>query len=152
MAGPDGNGKKGLEVGEVTLQTFQTRMQKLLDELKGSPAEHKKIGEQKITPDAYGTGFAAATELHGAYDKVRTRLEELTKIFGETIEAMGINAQIADKGYSGVDEEERRRFAAIQKHVGDDHKKNYGTEGQGAPKPEQPAAPTHGTADTGGFS
>ncbi|MFC7967853.1 hypothetical protein [Streptomyces cinereoruber] len=127
-------------------------MQKLLDDLKGSPAEHTKIGEQKITPDAYGTGFAAATELHGAYDKVRTRLEELTKIFGETIEAMGINAQIADKGYSGVDEEERRRFAAIQKHVGDDHKKNYGTEGQGAPKPEQPATPTHGTADTGGFS
>ncbi|MFC7919762.1 hypothetical protein [Streptomyces cinereoruber] len=127
-------------------------MQKLLDDLKGSPAEHTKIGEQKITPDAYGTGFAAATELHGAYDKVRTRLEELTKIFGETIEAMGINAQIADKGYSAVDEEERRRFAAIQKHVGDDHKKNYGTEGQGAPKPEQPATPTHGTADTGGFS
>ncbi|MFJ4338151.1 hypothetical protein [Streptomyces sp. NPDC088915] len=127
-------------------------MQKLLDELKGSPAEHTKIGEQKITPDAYGTGFAAATELHGAYDKVRTRLEELTKIFGETIEAMGIRAQIADKGYAGVDEEERRRFAAIQKSVEKDQNKYHGTEGRGAPKSEQPATPTQGTADTGGFS
>ncbi|MFF4173952.1 hypothetical protein [Streptomyces sp. NPDC001744] len=152
MAGPDGHGKKDLEVGEVTLQTFQTRMQKLLDELKSSPAEHTKIGEQRITPDAYGTGFAAATELHGAYDKVRTRLEELTRIFGETIEAMGIRARIADKGYSGVDEEERQRFAAIQKSVETGTSKHHGTGGRGAPTPEQPVTPTHGTADTGGFS
>lgn len=156
MAGPNGDGGKqgGLEVGDVTLLTFQSRMQKLLEELKGSPAEHTKIAEQKVTPASYGTGFSAATELHGAYDKVRTRLEELTKIFGETIEAMGIRAQIADKGYTGVDEEERHRFAEIQKRTEDDYKKHNGDAGQGgAAKPGEPAPkPTTDTGDSGGFS
>ncbi|MFD7975262.1 hypothetical protein [Streptomyces sp. NPDC059071] len=152
MAGPNGDGgKQGLEVGEVTLLTFQTRMQKLVDELKGSPAEHTKIGEQKVTAASYGTGFSAASELHGAYEKVRTRLEELTKIFGETIEAMGIRAQIADKGYDSVNQEQRDRYRAIQKATQEDHDKHYGTDAPGAAKPEQPAKPTTDT-DSGGFS
>ncbi|MFF5974785.1 hypothetical protein ACFY7C_25025 [Streptomyces sp. NPDC012769] len=158
MAGPngDGSGKQGLEVGDVTLQTFQSRMQKLVDDLKGSPAEHKKIGEQKVTAASYGTGFAAATELHGAYEKVRTRLEELTKIFGETIEAMGIRAQIADKGYAGVDEEERQRFAEIQKATKEHYEERHGGGQQpatGPTGPNQPAPkPTTNTGDSGGFS
>ncbi|MFB7866843.1 hypothetical protein [Streptomyces sp. NPDC056069] len=154
MAGPNGDGgKKDLEVEDVTLQTFQTRMQKLVDDLKGSPAEHKKIGEQKVTEASYGTGFAAAGELHGAYEKVRTRLEELTKIFGETIEAMGIRAQIADKGYTGVDEEERQRFSEIQKSTQDYYDKHKDSGAQGGPaKPQQPATPTTNTGDSGGFS
>ncbi|MFJ3905953.1 hypothetical protein [Streptomyces sp. NPDC090025] len=152
MAGPNGDGgNQGLDVGDVTLLTFQSRMQKLVDELKGSPAEHSKIGEQKVTAASYGTGFAAAGELHGAYEKVRTRLEELTKIFGETIEAMGIRARIADKGYAGVDQEQLDRYRAIQKTTKDDHDKHYGTDVPGAAKPEQPAKPTTGT-DSGGFS
>ena len=152
MAGPNGDGgKQGLEVGDVTLLTFQSRMQKLVDELKGSPAEHTKIGEQKVTAASYGTGFSAASELHGAYEKVRTRLEELTKIFGETIEAMGIRAQIAHKGYDGVDQEELDRFRAIQKTTKDDYDKHYNTDAAGAVKPEQPAKPTTDT-DSGGFS
>ncbi|MFE5295694.1 hypothetical protein [Streptomyces sp. NPDC056632] len=153
MAGPNGDGgKKDLEVEDVTLQTFQTRMQKLVDDLKGSPAEHKKIGEQKVTEASYGTGFAAAGELHGAYEKVRTRLEELTKIFGETIEAMGIRAQIADKGYTGVDEEERQRFSEIQKSTKADYDKHSEAGSQDPAKPQQPAKPTTNTGDSGGFS
>ncbi|MFD5328650.1 hypothetical protein [Streptomyces sp. NPDC127092] len=147
MAGPNGDGgKQGLEVGEVTLLTFQTRMQKLVDELKGSPAEHTKIGEQKVTAASYGTGFSAATELHGAYEKVRTRLEELTKIFGETIEAMGIRAQIADKGYASVDQEERERFQEITKRAQDDYEKRH------PPVVPDPARPATSTTDSGGFS
>ncbi|MFI8826379.1 hypothetical protein [Streptomyces sp. NPDC053431] len=154
MAGPNGDGgKKDLEVEDVTLQTFQTRMQKIVDDLKGSPAEHKKIGEQKVTAASYGTGFAAASDLHGAYEKVRTRLEELTKIFGETIEAMGIRAQIADKGYAGVDEDERRRFAEIQKLTKEDYEKRHSGTEQPATGSTQPTAkPTTNTGDSGGFS
>ncbi|MGW7434320.1 hypothetical protein ACWGIN_32915 [Streptomyces sp. NPDC054861] len=156
MEAPIGGGKQGLEVGEVTLQSFYTRMQKLVEELKGSPAEHKKIGEQKVTAASYGTGFAAATELHTSYEKVRTRLEELTRTFGETLEAMGIAANIADKGYTGVDEEERERYAAIQKRHQDEYEKRNGTDGQaggqGDDKPQQPAKDASGTGDSGGFS
>lgn len=155
MDGPNGDGgTKDLEVGEVTLQSFYTRMQKLVEELKGSPAEHKKIGEQRVTAASYGTGFAAATELHTSYEKVRTRLEELTRTFGETIEAMGLAANIADKGYTGVDEEERQRFAEIQKRHQDEYNERNGAESQGGghgqAKPQQPA--TGGTGDSGGFS
>ncbi|MEV6330844.1 hypothetical protein [Streptomyces sp. NPDC051909] len=154
MAGPngDGGGKQGLDVGEVTLLTFQTRMQKLVDELKGSPAEHTKIGEQKVTAASYGTGFSAASELHGAYEKVRTRLEELTKIFGETIEAMGIRAQIADKGYGSVNEEQRERFQQIQKTTQEDYEKHTEVGVEDPATPQQPAKPVNGTKDSGGFS
>ncbi|WP_370415164.1 hypothetical protein [Streptomyces fradiae] len=147
MAGPNGDGgKQGLDVGEVTLLTFQTRMQKLVDDLKGSPAEHTKIGEQKVTAASYGTGFSAASELHGAYEKVHTRLEELTKIFGETIEAMGIRAQIADKGYDSVNQEQRDRFQQIQKSTQEDYEKHTET------SVEDPAKPAPSATDSGGFS
>ncbi|MFJ3580633.1 hypothetical protein ACIPPS_00110 [Streptomyces sp. NPDC090127] len=156
MGEPAGGGKQGLEVGEVTLQSFYSRMQKLVEELKGSPAEHTKIGEQKVTAASYGTGFAAATELHTAYEKVRTRLEELTRTFGETIEGMGLAATIADKGYTGVDEEERERYAAIQKRTQQEYRERQGEGGQGADggkgKPEQPSKDTGDTGDSGGFS
>ncbi|MFE5619004.1 hypothetical protein [Streptomyces sp. NPDC056470] len=143
----------------MTLQSFYSRMQKLVEELKGSPAEHTKIGEQKVTAASYGTGFAAATELHSAYEKVRTRLEELTRTFGETIEGMGLAATIADKGYTGVDEEERQRYAAIQKRTQQEYRERHGEGGQGGQgagdgkdKPEQPTKDTDGTGDSGGFS
>ncbi|WMX44769.1 hypothetical protein [Streptomyces roseicoloratus] len=149
MAGPNGDGgKQGLEVGEVTLLTFQTRMQKLVDELKGSPAEHTKIGEQKVTAASYGTGFSAASEMHGAYEKVRTRLEELTKIFGETIEAMGIRAQIAHKGYDNVNQEQRDRYRQILETAREDYRKQHPAETQDPAKPAKPTADT----DSGGFS
>ncbi|MGW6569624.1 hypothetical protein [Streptomyces sp. NPDC054975] len=156
MGEPAGGGKQGLEVGEVTLQSFYSRMQKLVEELKGSPAEHTKIGEQKVTAASYGTGFAAATELHSAYEKVRTRLEELTRTFGETIEGMGLAATIADKGYTGVDEEERERYAAIRKRTKEEYDEHHGdrgqTDGNGRNEPQQPAKGTDDTGDSGGFS
>ncbi|MEU4266874.1 hypothetical protein [Streptomyces sp. NPDC026092] len=156
MGEPAGGGKQGLEVGEVTLQSFYSRMQKLLEELKGSPAEHTKIGEQKVTAASYGTGFAAATELHSAYEKVRTRLEELTRTFGETIEGMGLAATIADKGYAGVDEEERERYAQIRKRTKEEYEERHGeggqTGGDGKTEPQQPAKGTGDTGDSGGFS
>ncbi|MGW2019576.1 hypothetical protein [Streptomyces sp. NPDC001927] len=156
MDGPTGGGNKGLEVGEVTLQSFYSRMQKLVEELQGSPAEHTKIGEQKVTAASYGTGFTAATELHSAYEKVRTRLEELTRTFGETIEGMGLAATIADKGYTGVDEEERERYAAIRKRTKEEYEERHGeggqTGGDGKTEPQQPAKGTGDTGDSGGFS
>ncbi|MEV3993478.1 hypothetical protein AB0J57_31710 [Streptomyces sp. NPDC049837] len=154
MAGPNGGGKKDLEVGDVTLQSFRTRMQELLTELDKSPAQHRKIGEQKITADAYGQGFGAATALHGSYEKVRSRLEELTRVFGETIEGMGIAVHIADKGYAGVDIEEKERFEAIQKRV-DEHGRPNATHGSADGGKDvtktQPPASTD-TGDSGGFS
>ncbi|WP_023586249.1 hypothetical protein [Streptomyces thermolilacinus] len=115
MEAPVGGGGKDLDVKGVTLQTFKNRVDEILRTLAESPAGHQQIGEQKVTADAYGTGFSAASDLHSGYEKVRTRLENLSKMFGETIEALGIAVQVADKGYTGIDVDVKDRFKEIQK-------------------------------------
>ncbi len=117
-----GGGNDGLDVKVVTLQTFKNRVDELLTSLAESPAEPGKISEQKVTADAYGTGFSAAKDLHSGYEKVRARLEDLSKAFGDTIEALGIAVQVADKGYSGVDAEIKERYLEIAKR----HREVYG--------------------------
>ncbi|WP_345041073.1 hypothetical protein [Streptomyces sannanensis] len=145
MAELDGDGNRYLEVDGVTLQAFKARMEELLRTLNESPAQHTKIGDQTITADSYGTGFAAADELAKAYDKVRSRLETLTRTFGEQIEAMGIAVHIADKGYGGVDVDEARRFEEIRKAT----EKVYETP---QTKPTAPTAPkTTGAVKSGDF-
>ncbi|MEU7569388.1 hypothetical protein AB0A99_25965 [Streptomyces fradiae] len=115
MEAPIGGGGKDLDVKGVTLQTFKNRVDEILRTLAESPAGHQQIGEQRITAGSYGTGFSAASDLHSGYDKVRTRLEDLSKMFGETIEALGIAVQAADKGYTGIDVDVKNRFKEIQK-------------------------------------
>ncbi|MEU5438604.1 hypothetical protein AB0G73_35420 [Streptomyces sp. NPDC020719] len=116
-----GNGERGgkpdLGVDGVSLADFKGRMDELLRSLDKSPARHTKIADQRVQPASYGTGFAAADELHKAYDKVRTNLERLSKIFGDQIEGMGIAVHIADKGYGGIDVDEAQRYQAIRKET-----------------------------------
>ncbi|MFD9796071.1 hypothetical protein ACFWXK_34530 [Streptomyces sp. NPDC059070] len=115
--GNGGGGKPDLGVDGVSLADFKGRMEELLRSLDKSPARHTKIADQRVQPGAYGTGFAAADELHKAYDKVRTNLERLTKIFGDQIEGMGIAVHIADKGYGGIDADEAQRYQSIRKET-----------------------------------
>ncbi|WP_406342158.1 hypothetical protein [Streptomyces sp. NBC_00648] len=112
-----GGGKPDLGVDGVSLADFKGRMEQLLRSLDQSPARHTKIADQRVQPGSYGKGFAAADELHKAYDKVRTNLERLTKIFGDQIEGMGIAVHIADKGYGGIDVDEAHRYQAIRKET-----------------------------------
>lgn len=146
MEAPIGGGGKELDVKGVTLQTFKNRVDEILTSLAESPAGHQRIGEQTVTADAYGKGFGAAGDLHSGYEKVHARLESLSKMFGETIEALGIAVQIADKGYAGVDVGVRERFKEIHKHSREFYE----------PKPPQtPQTPknTHSdTTDSGGFA
>ncbi|MEU1078317.1 MULTISPECIES: hypothetical protein [unclassified Streptomyces] len=158
MAEPNGGGSGGkpdLGVDGVSLADFKGRMEELLRSLEKSPARHTKIADQRVHPEAYGKGFAAADELHKAYDKVRTNLERLTKIFGEQIEGMGIAVHIADKGYGGIDADEAHRYQAIRKET----EKYYETPAAGTKGPDQgpgtkqaPAQGGHGNdADSGGL-
>ena len=131
-----------LEVGSVTLQSFRTRIEQLLSELDASPADPKRLADSRVGAEAYGQGFAAATELHASYGRVRGRLEALSRTFGDTIESMGIAIQIADRGYADVDEDLKRRFAELQRRA----RAQYAT--------GEPAAPSTATSTvaTGGFS
>ncbi|MFP8887232.1 hypothetical protein [Streptomyces mangrovi] len=116
----DFGGGKSLNYQAETLTAFKGRIDELLGELGKSPASHKQIGEQTVTPDAYGTGFSAAEDLSALYEKVHTRLEALSRLFGEQLEALGIATEIVDKGYGNVEAERRQRFQAIQTQV-DEH-------------------------------
>ncbi|MGW7362988.1 hypothetical protein ACWGI8_06045 [Streptomyces sp. NPDC054841] len=156
MAGPSGDGKKDLEVEGVTLQSFRSRMEVLLSELEKSPAEHRKLGDNKITADSYGQGFGAADALSKAYEQVRAKLEELSRTFGETIEGMGIAVHVAEKGYTGVDLEERERFQQIQKRAQErydnpDGTKAAPTKGDTAAKNPDAGPDTTDTGDSGGL-
>ncbi|WP_406863468.1 hypothetical protein ABZO31_24760 [Streptomyces sp. HUAS MG47] len=130
-----------LQVGAVTLQGFRTRIEQLLSELDRSPANPDRVADSRVAGDAYGRGFAAATELHGSYAKVRARMEALSRTFGDTIESMGIAIQIADRGYAEVDDDLKRRFAELQRRAREQY-------AEGAPP--VPARGTD-TVATGGF-
>lgn len=154
MADSGRTGNDGIDVGSVSLQTFKNRMDELLKALEESPAQHKKIGEQTIADDAYGTGFAAAGELSKGYAKVRARLEELSRMFGEQIEGMGIAVQMADKGYTGIDADEEARFRAIQKRTQEYYERSQGGTGAdgGVGTPDKTKDSGTDTGDTGGLS
>ncbi|WP_418959458.1 hypothetical protein [Streptomyces tritici] len=126
----------------MTLQSFRTRIEQLLSELDRSPANPRRLADSRVAAEAYGQGFAAATELHASYGRVRARLEALSRTFGDTIESMGIAIQIADRGYADVDEDLRRRFAELQRRAREQYAQGL------------PVAPAKGTETvaTGGFS
>lgn len=97
-----------------TLTTFKGRIDELLAKLEKSSASPKAIGDRRISEGAYGKGFDSASELAGLHDKVHDRLQTLSKLFGDQIEATGLAALISDRGYDGVDAEQAARMRAIQ--------------------------------------
>ncbi|MFE6766354.1 hypothetical protein [Streptomyces sp. NPDC057689] len=118
-----GKGSPDLDTPSESLKSFKTRVDKLLTALDGSPADHSRITEQKVTAAAYGTGFPEALVLSASYDVVHMRLTQLSKTLGEQLEAMGITVDFADRGYQNVDHEYAERLQAIQKRVEAEHQK-----------------------------
>lgn len=108
-------GKRLVKEAE-TLARFKKRLDKVLTDLEKSPASRKTISEQAITRDAYGSGpgFTSSDDLANLYEKVHSRLENLAQSFGEQIEAMGLMAIVAERGYDGMDAEQARRMREIQ--------------------------------------
>lgn len=101
-----------------TLTTFKNRIDEVLANLEKSAASPKTMGDQKVAHDAFGKGFGSAEGLAALYDAVHARLETLSKVFGDQVEAMGLAAVIAERGYDGVDADEAARMRAIQERAG----------------------------------
>ncbi|MFE7116763.1 hypothetical protein ACFU99_15245 [Streptomyces sp. NPDC057654] len=104
---------KNLVKEAETLAKFKSRVDKVLTDLEKSPASHKSIDHQTIPADAYGT-FDSAKKLAGKYAAVHERLSTLSKTLGDQIEAMGLTALAAEKGYEGLDAEQAARLRQIQ--------------------------------------
>ncbi|MGK5639991.1 hypothetical protein ACSNOK_16990 [Streptomyces sp. URMC 126] len=108
-----GDKPSDLDVGD-DLQDFKRRVDRLLDDLDKSAASHKQIAHQAVSKEAYGK-LEDAVRLSEEYDSVHRRLELLSRMLGDQLEAMGIAVDMADRGYKNVDREHAERLSAIQK-------------------------------------
>lgn len=142
----DTSGRKGgFSANLQTLESFKKRVDDLLDDLEGSAADPKHIGQDTLKSTQLGTGFTEATDLYGAYHRVHGKLKELSKTFADQIEAMRLLAHIADNGYRNVDEEQRDRLWAIQRRTDRYYKaarKDDDTQGSDAGRPTPEGSPT----------
>ncbi|MFG3286579.1 hypothetical protein [Streptomyces sp. NPDC048111] len=122
--------------------TFRRRVDELLRTLKGSPAGPHEVGQQRVARDQFGGGAAAfheASGLFASYDRVIAELETLSTLLADSLEGMGIAVLASHEGYQNIDEDVRRRMAAISEET----RKHYG------PAPARPA-PAPGKPRPGG--
>ncbi|MFI8344973.1 hypothetical protein ACIF8W_33605 [Streptomyces sp. NPDC085639] len=106
-----------LRVEFDSMSEYKRMVDGLLDELTGSDADHKKLADGKLPASKLGKGFTEVDALFKSYDTVVTQLQNLSKGLAGTIEALGIAVLSAGKGYDGVDEETKRRMAAIAREA-----------------------------------
>ncbi|MZD05403.1 hypothetical protein GTW43_09960 [Streptomyces sp. SID5785] len=138
---------------------FQQRVDQLIKDLKGSPADAKKVGEEVLDRHKFGGGeggFHEASGLHTSYATVIGELENLSKLLSDSIEGMGIAVLASHKGYANIDDDVRRRMHAISvettKHYGGEYEPPTHKKSEQAPGKDGADAPTSGESggDSGG--
>ncbi|MCX5607706.1 hypothetical protein OHB39_08970 [Streptomyces sp. NBC_00047] len=143
-----------LSVEYDTMKEYKNLVDGLLTSLEDSQADHGKLAHGTIPADALGT-FEEALDLHKAYNTVHSELQNLSKGLAGQIEALGIAILTAGKGFGGVDEETRRRMAAIAKEAHDSYVEKRdpyaGKTGEApAPAPTPNSPSVNGGANRGG--
>ncbi|MFF5444414.1 hypothetical protein [Streptomyces sp. NPDC012888] len=108
---------KALYVEKQSMVEYRKRVDKLLDQLKGSDADHGRFAEGTLGSGALGKGFSEAEDLHTAYNKVRAEMENLSKVLADQIEALSIAIEASRVGYDNMDEDVKARMRAIQKRA-----------------------------------
>ncbi|MGD9481653.1 hypothetical protein WDH52_00085 [Streptomyces sp. TRM70308] len=97
-----------------TLTDFKKRVDDILTRLSTSEAANSRLRTRNVPKSSYGTGFAEADDLALQYERVHDHLTNLSKTFGEQIEAMGIAVLGADIGFDNLEDDLKRRFWQIQ--------------------------------------
>ncbi|MCQ4210995.1 MULTISPECIES: hypothetical protein [Streptomyces] len=134
-------------VGDVVTELesftkFQQRVDQLIKDLRESPAGPKKVGHEPLGRTKFGgghKGWHEADSMFTQYDTVIADLENLSSLLSDSIEAMGIAVLASHKGYDNVDDDVRRRLAAINAETTD----HYG--GEYVPEKEKQAADPGGS-------
>ncbi|MEV0266611.1 hypothetical protein AB0I49_35420 [Streptomyces sp. NPDC050617] len=121
---------KNLVKEAETLAKFKSRVDKVLADLEKSPASQKSIDHLTIPASAYGD-FDSAKKLSTTYAAMHARLSTLSKIFGSQIEAMGLTALVAEKGYAGIDAEQAARLREIQAQASEHYQPPKATDERG---------------------
>nr|WP_055694473.1 hypothetical protein [Streptomyces prasinopilosus] len=106
-----------LEVTGEALSTFVKRVDGILSDLEGSPGNPRRVGSQTIKPGSLAgnpSAFPEAQDLYVQYNQVHEKLTSLSRALHLQIEAIGIAVKGAHVGFDNLEEEQRRRFWAIQ--------------------------------------
>lgn len=106
-----------LSVEYDTMKEYKALVDGLLTSLEDSQADHGKLAHGTLPPGALGTGFPEADALYKSYNTVHAELQKLSKGLAGQIEALGIAVMTAGKGFGEVDEDTKRRMAAIAKEA-----------------------------------
>lgn len=132
------SGGADLHIGDGTLPSLQKQLDQLLQEMK-QQGFASGIKSHTVSTGSYGD-FPGARELATHQTRVHQKLETFARVFGEQIEALGIAAQVSERGFHNVDADTVQRLRAIQQNA----YQHYKTPGD---------APTHGqdqqATDTG---
>ncbi|MER8092306.1 hypothetical protein [Streptomyces goshikiensis] len=112
---------RALEVEYESMTGYKKLVDELLDKLDGSEAAGKKLSHCTLPTGTLGKGFTEAELLFSTYTTVHTQLQNLAEGLAMQIEALGIAVLTAGKGYGGVDEETKRRMAAIARRARKDY-------------------------------
>ncbi|WP_446040706.1 hypothetical protein [Streptomyces sp. SID1121] len=118
-------GGSDLERGVGALKRFQSRVKDLLADLEGGAAGGTKVAAQTVARTSLSGSnatFAEADGLYAQYNRVHQSLVSLSRTLGDQIETLSIGVHAAEVGFDNVEESVRRRFAAIQDRIGQEHK------------------------------
>jgi hypothetical protein len=145
-------GGSDLERGIGALKNFQTRVNKLLAELEGGAAGNTKVAAQTVARTSLSGGsaaFAEADGLYAQYNRVHQELVSLSRVLGDQIETLSIGVHAAEVGFDNVEEDVRRRYAAIQARIDQDQATQRKAEKSLKPDPGSSADPTGTTFGLG---
>ncbi|MFI7010685.1 hypothetical protein [Streptomyces sp. NPDC050145] len=121
VGGPSATRAANLEVTSEALTTFQKRVNTVLSDLDESAGNPNKVGAQTINKSSLhnegALAFPEAENLFTQYHAVHSELVTLSKTLNLQIEAIGIAVQGAHRGFDNLEEDQRRRFWAIQTEV-----------------------------------
>ncbi|MGW8064366.1 hypothetical protein ACVV2G_19345 [Streptomyces ziwulingensis] len=109
-----------LEVTGEALSAFVKRVDGVLSGLEASPGNPTRVGAQTIRPGSLAgnpSAFPEAHDLYLRYNQVHEKLTSLSKALHLQIEAIGIAVRGAHVGFDNLEEEQRRRFWAIQTQI-----------------------------------
>ncbi|MBT2526848.1 hypothetical protein J7E91_15795 [Streptomyces sp. ISL-99] len=109
-----------LERGVDALKRFQTRVNALLADFEGGAGSSARVAEQRVSRASFSglnAKFDEAESLFGQYNRVHEELVSLSKTLGAQIEMLSIGVHAAEVGFDNVEEEVRRRYAAIRTRI-----------------------------------
>ncbi|TDC67963.1 hypothetical protein [Streptomyces hainanensis] len=106
-------GQGDLHVGDGALDGFAGRLDEIEVSLRDGGITTSTVARLSLDHASFGAGMASLSDLPTRYEAVRARLEGFVRMRQEAMEALGIVTLLSERGYEGVELEQRQRLQAI---------------------------------------